>query len=52
MEFIRKEEILEFNKSIIERYGGSYYEPKNLKNEAALDYLIDIADNNELFGEP
>jgi death-on-curing protein len=52
MKFIEKDEILELNRVIIERYSGSYSPPNNLKNEDALDYLLDIAQNNEIFGVP
>ncbi|BDS13891.1 type II toxin-antitoxin system death-on-curing family toxin [Aureispira anguillae] len=51
MNFVKKEEIISMNQAIITRYGGSFSKPKNLKNEDALNYLLDIVENNVVFGE-
>jgi len=48
MKFIKKKKVLDMNKAVIDRYGGAFSEPFNLKNEKSLDYLLDIAENNEV----
>ena len=51
MEYLDKEDIIGFNKATIALHGGNFVPPSNLLKEAALDYLVEIVEHSELFGE-
>lgn len=51
MIFLKREHFLTMNRKAIEKYTGTYVPPDNLKNSDGLDYLVDICENNEVFGE-
>ena len=51
MDYLDKEDIIGFNKETIERHGGNFVPPFNLLKEAALDYLVEVVEHGELFGE-
>lgn len=50
MIFLTKEDLLRINKSVIDKYGGTYYPLHNILKANQLDYLIEVAENNEIFG--
>jgi death-on-curing protein len=50
MKFVKREDVIKFNKGVIEKYTGTFMPPTNLKNAEGLDYLLDICENNEIFG--
>lgn len=50
MQFLEREDFIAFNKDVINDYTGTFVPPNNLKNAEGLDYLIDICENNEIFG--
>jgi len=50
MEFLEREVFIRINERVIKRFTGTFVPPTNLKNGEGLDYLIDICENNEIFG--
>src|SRR5690606_2540582 len=52
MEYLDKDDIIEFNKSTTKRHGGNFNPPANLLSETALDYLVEVVEHGLLFEEP
>ncbi len=52
MKFIKRADVLAFNKAVIEKYGGSFFGVDNLKVAPPLDYLLELCQNNVVFGQP
>ncbi len=51
MEFLTKDDIVQFNEMTIQEHGGNFVPPCNFLNENSLDYLLEAV-GSELFGQP
>lgn len=51
MEFLTKDDIIQFNEMTIQEHGGNFVPPCNFLNENSLDYLLEAV-GSELFGQP
>lgn len=51
MEYVNKEDLIDFNRQLIERYTGTHFEPDNIKQLQPLEYLLNLCRDNIVFGE-
>ena len=51
MEFLTKDDIVQFNEMTIQEHGGNFVPPCNFLNENSLDYMLEAV-GSELFGQP
>ncbi len=49
MLYLSKEQLIDLNKVLYEQFGGAYTPPFNFQNEASLDYLIGIVENDDYY---
>lgn len=51
MQYIQLADVVAFNQQLIDRYTGTHFLPDNIKQPDQLDYLLQLCEDNVVFGE-